>query len=208
MGLLKNLWRGITSSPLTSAPENTAACSDFANRLYEKLADSGRGKNLFLSPFSIQVALAMCAAGAKGETRKVLADLIGAPENVEAQNLQYARLLKSVNGDGARPFELLTANALWGQEGYHFKPAFQESVVDFYDGALHVVDFRAKPDEAVTAINSWVSDKTRARINRVSQSNRHRGRSPSSDQCHLLQGKVGGGVRQGQNKGRRVVWPR
>ena len=56
--------------------------SDFATRLYDKLADAETGKNLFLSPFSIQVALAMCAVGAKGETRKVLADLIGVPESV------------------------------------------------------------------------------------------------------------------------------
>src|SRR6516164_2834556 len=89
---------------------------------------------------SIQVALAMCAVGAKGETRKVMADLIGAPENVEEQNRQYAELLKSVHGDGERPFQLTTANALWGQQGSHFKSDFQEAIADFYDGALHEVD--------------------------------------------------------------------
>jgi serine protease inhibitor len=57
--------------------------SDFATRLYEKLAGVQGGQNLFLSPFSIRVALAMCAVGARGETRRVLADLIGAPESVE-----------------------------------------------------------------------------------------------------------------------------
>ncbi len=50
---------------------------NFATRLYDKLAGTQAGKNLFLSPFSIRVALAMCAAGARGETRQVLADLIG-----------------------------------------------------------------------------------------------------------------------------------
>jgi len=138
--------------------------TDFASRLYSKLAATQDGKNLFLSPFSIQVALAMCALGAKGKTRKVMADLIGAPESVDEQNQQYAALLKSINGEGERPFQLVTANALWGQQGYHFKPDFQEAIADFYDGALHLVNFRAKPDEAVKTINSWVSDKTRAKI--------------------------------------------
>ena len=96
--------------------------SDFATRLYDKMADAEAGKNLFFSPFSIQVALAMCAVGARGKTRKVLADLIGAPESVGEQNQQYVELLKSVNGEGERPFQLVTANALWGQQGYHFKP--------------------------------------------------------------------------------------
>ena len=72
--------------------------------------------------------------GARGETRQDFIDLIGVPESVDEQNRQYARLLKSVNGDGKRPFQLVTANALWGQQGYHFKSDFQEAIADFYDG--------------------------------------------------------------------------
>jgi serpin B len=140
------------------------ARSDFATRLFDKLAGTQAGKNLVLSPFSIRVALAMCAVGARGETRRVLADLIGAPEGVEEQNRQYARLLKSVQGDGDRPFQLVTANALWGQQGYHFKPDYKKAVADFYDGAVHEVNFLAQPDEAVRTINAWVSDKTREKI--------------------------------------------
>ena len=142
----------------------TTARSDFASRLYDKLAGTQAGKNLFLSPFSIRVALAMCAVGARGETRRVLADLIGAPESVEEQNRQYADLLKSVNGEGERPFQLVTANALWGQQGYRFNPDYQKAVAEFYDGAFSEVDFRSSPDEAVKNINTWVSDKTREKI--------------------------------------------
>jgi serine protease inhibitor len=91
---------------------STTARSDFATRLYDKLARTRAGDNLFFSPFSIRVALAMCAVGARGETRRVLADLIGAPESVEEQNRQYASLLKSVQGEADRPFQLVTANAL------------------------------------------------------------------------------------------------
>jgi serpin B len=108
----------------------TTARSDFATRLYDKLATTQAGKNLFLSPFSIRVALAMCAVGARGETRRVLAHLIGAPESVEEQNRQYAGLLKAIHGEGERPFQLVTANALWGQQGYQFNPDFQEAIAD------------------------------------------------------------------------------
>jgi serpin B len=142
----------------------TTVRSDFATRLYDKLTGTQKGKNLFLSPFSIQVALAMCAVGSKGETRKAMTDLIGAPDSVDDQNRQYANLIKSVNGEGERPYQLATANALWGQQGYHFKPDFQEAIADFYDGALHEVNYRTQPDEAMKTINCWVSDKTGGRI--------------------------------------------
>jgi serpin B len=142
----------------------TTSRSTFGTRLYDQLASTEAGKNLFLSPFSIEVALAMCAVGAKGETRRVLADLIGAPENVDAQNGQYARLLESLYADEERPFQLAIANSLWGQQGYPFKADFQEAIAAFYDGALHVVNFRDEPDKAVQTINSWVSSKTRDKI--------------------------------------------
>jgi serpin B len=138
--------------------------SDFATRLYDRLAATEAGKNLFLSPFSIRVALAMCAAGARGETRRVLADLIGAPEGVEEQNRQFARLLKSIQGDGDRPFQLVTANALWGQQGFRYKPAFQRAIANFYGGAFQEVNFQSRPDEALRTINAWVSAKTREKI--------------------------------------------
>jgi serpin B len=145
---------------------NTAATAPdaFAIRLYEQVTVGQEGQNLFLSPFSIQVALAMCAAGAKGETRQVMADLIGAPASVDEQNQRYAALLKAVNGAADRSIQLATANALWGQQGYHFNPAFRKAVADFYDGAFHEVDFRTRPDEAVKTINGWVSDRTHSRI--------------------------------------------
>jgi len=89
-----------------------AASQSFATRLHRKLSATETGKNLFFSPLSIQIALAMTAVGAKGETRRVLADLIGAPDSIDEQNRRYAKLLKSLYGDSKQPFQLVTANAL------------------------------------------------------------------------------------------------
>jgi serpin B len=143
----------------TVAPSTSA---DFATRLHQKLADADQ--NLIFSPFSIQVALAMCAAGANGETRDVLSDLIGAPRNVDEQNHQYAALLKSVKNGKDKPFELVTANALWGHRGYRFQPEYKKTLANFYNGAFEEVDFVGQPAEAVKSINTWASDRTHARI--------------------------------------------
>src|SRR5262249_46170154 len=55
------------------------------------------------------------------------------------------------------------------QQGYHFIPEFQKAVADFYDGAFNEVNFVGLPDEAVTTINDWVSDKTREKIKELIQ---------------------------------------
>ncbi len=167
------------------------------------------GKNLFLSPFSIRVALAMCAVERKGETRRVLATIwSGAPFGVDEQNRQYGRLLKSINGEGERPFQLVTANALWGQQGYRFKPDYKKVIADFYDGTFHEVDFRAQPDEAVKTINAWVSDKTREKIKDLIKQDFIQCRHPHSPhQRRLLQGRLEGNVSQTQNQRRGLARP-
>jgi serpin B len=139
---------------------------DFASRLYVTLARTQAGKGLFLSPFSIQVALAMCAAGAKGETRRVLADLIGAPVSVAEQNRQYSAWLESVKSHegGQHHVELAIANALWVQQGDRLQPDYQKTVADFYDSDCNELDFRAQPDQAVLSINTWVEGKTGGKI--------------------------------------------
>jgi serpin B len=137
----------------------------FASALYAKLkAEPG---NLFFSPFSVSVALGMAAAGARGETEKALAGVLGVPQALTERNRHYASLLQEANGGEDRPFELTTANALWGQAGYRFDPAFQEAIQAYYGGVFREVDFRDRPDEAVQAVNDWTSAQTRGKIPRL-----------------------------------------
>ncbi len=140
---------------------------DFGSRLYNRLALEKSGQKLFLSPFSIKVALAMCARGAAdgSDTRKCLADLIGAPALNVQQDAAYKELIESVNGDGGeRSFQLVTANALWGQEGSEFNVDYLKAVADDYDGAFNVVDYINAPDAACKTVNTWVEEKTKDKI--------------------------------------------
>ena len=108
--------------------------TDFATRLYDKLAGTHAGKNLFFSPFSIRVALAMCAVGARGETRQVMTDLIGAPENVDEQNRQYAALLKSVNGEGDVRFNWSRPTPCGGSRAFTSTSTFKRPSLTFTMG--------------------------------------------------------------------------
>ena len=63
------------------APVNhaIAANSDFAVSLYGSLAKENQGKNLFYSPYSMSIALAMTAEGARGETADQMGKVLGFP---------------------------------------------------------------------------------------------------------------------------------
>lgn len=139
------------------------AKASFGTKLYSKLAL--KKGNLFLSPYSILTALGMAAAGAKGETRKVLCSLLGCPNENAQHDAYFKKLIDGVNGPGGqRPYDLVSANALWGHVDYDFNEDFRTNVKANYGGSFNEVDYVAKPQAAVDTINALVGEKTKGRI--------------------------------------------
>src|SRR4051812_37470003 len=92
----------------------------FAVDLHHKLR--AKEGNLFYSPFSISTALAMTSAGARGRTLEQMNKALHLPEQ-KGLHPALSALLKEING-GGRPYQLSTANALWGQKGHPFRKDF------------------------------------------------------------------------------------
>ncbi len=137
----------------------------FGLELYRKL--SGSEGNLFFSPYSISLGMAMAYAGARGETERQMADSLGfkLPQNrlhpaFNALDLLLASLPKG--GDDA--FRLNVANSLWGQRDYSFLPEFLDSLAVNYGEDVRAADFRRDPEDARVRINGWVADETEERI--------------------------------------------
>jgi len=66
---------------------------------------------------------------------------------------------------GAGGYELVTANALWGQQGYDFLPDFVSLTQKYYGAGFNAVDFKNQTESARLTINSWVSEQTKQKIN-------------------------------------------
>lgn len=139
------------------------AGEDFATRLFEVLARAKKGENLFLSPFSIRTALAMCAAGAGGATRKILADLLGLPEEDEKRHRLMTARIAAVNDATGPDLHLSTANALWAQRGLPLRAEYLKTVADHYRGAVDEVDF-GDTAQAARTIDAWVETATAGKI--------------------------------------------
>jgi serpin B len=139
--------------------------NQFALDLYAKLR--GAEGNLFFSPYSISTALAMTRAGARGDTAAEMDQTLHFTLPQDKLQSAFGALVKEVNGDPAdakRGYQLSTANALWGQKGFAFRPDFLKLINDNYGAGLNEVNFKEAPGQARAAINAWVKKETHDKI--------------------------------------------
>jgi len=138
----------------------TTSINDLGFRLFTELGDGNR--NVFISPASIELALAMTCNGAEGTTKEAMAKAMGLGaltlDDLNKGNAQLLSLLKNPDPK----VELAIANSLWGRHGITFKPEFLARVGESYQAKLTTLDF-TQPQAADT-INGWVSDNTRGKI--------------------------------------------
>lgn len=136
--------------------------NQFALDLYQQLR-SEEG-NLFFSPSSISIALAMTYAGAAGETEAEMADTL----HFDTPKEQLHAGMKAMQAfwttkDESGGIRLDLANRLWGQESYEFLPPFLQVTRDYYGAELARLDF-LRPVEASKTINQWVEEQTESKI--------------------------------------------
>jgi serpin B len=143
--------------------------SAFTFALYRQI--SSGNENLFYSPYSISIALAMTYAGAQGQTAGQMAEALHftLPEarlhpsfNQLALELDSRSKVEWLEPDQA--FQLSVANSLWGQSGFHFEKAFLDVLAQNYAAGMRLVDYRKDAEAARLAINDWVSQSTKEKI--------------------------------------------
>ena len=122
-------------------------------------------KDIFISPVSMSLALAMTYNGADGETSRAMAKTLGFEGlSLEQVNTGYATLLRSLRSADPN-VTLEIANSLWARKGFPFKPAFLDLNKQFYDARVSELDFR--DPSALTTINSWVNENTHGKIPQI-----------------------------------------
>src|SRR3954463_14401035 len=100
------------------------ASTSFAFKLFAKLARQNSGKNIFISPTSIALALAMTYNGARGETQRAMAAALELGDlSLDDLNRASAELLHAL-ADLDPQVTLTIANALWARAGIAFNNDF------------------------------------------------------------------------------------
>ena len=122
-------------------------------------------KNLFYSPSSLSIALAMTSMGAKGSTAVQMAKALHwdtmPKEQLHSEQKQFLEALQASNTDSN---ELLAANRLFVQKNFSLVQQFVEGTKTFYDAEIALVDYQKDTEGARKEVNDWVEEKTKQKI--------------------------------------------
>lgn len=149
---------------VAASPPSTAvggASGAFDIELYRMLARAAG--NQFVSPYSVSSAFALVYPGARGETQREIAAVLGFDASAEAQSARTRALSDALEAQSGGS-ELNVANAAWVERTMELDAAYAEAVREDLDGTIEAVDFIAAPQQAMRRINEWAEAETNGRI--------------------------------------------
>jgi serine protease inhibitor len=139
----------------------------FAIKLLKQASADTRDtlENLFVSPLSVAMALAMTYNGAAGTTEEAMRSTLELDGmSVAEVNQSYRSLIALLRGlDPHVQFQI--ANSIWYRQDYAVEQPFLTANRDYYDAQVTALDFGSPT--APTTINNWVKEQTHGVIDKI-----------------------------------------
>ncbi|BAY76900.1 serpin family proteinase inhibitor I4 [Nostoc linckia NIES-25] len=141
----------------------------FGFKLFSEVNKTDGGeKNVFISPSSVAIALAMTYNGASGSTQQAMAKTLELQGmNLSEINSAYAAVLKQLLENPDAKVQLKIANSLWANQQVKFQPDFLQRTENFYQAKVSNLNFQ--DPTAISTINNWVKDNTDGKIDKIVQ---------------------------------------
>ena len=149
--------------PLSSTEKQVeSATNSFATNLFGQVATQEQGKNFFISPLSVSMALAMTVNGANGQTYTDMQKTLGLDglTNDEINQSYQSLITMFSNLDPNVTFNI--ANSIWYRNTFQVLDSFLTTDSLYYNAQVEPLNF--SDPNAANLINSWVNDKTSGKI--------------------------------------------
>ena len=157
---------GSASPPSSTGPASdlTTPYADFGLDLLRQLSAGQAKDNVFISPYSVAVSLAMLSNGANGATREAILKTIHSPgQSLQTFNVANRTLIEQIQKTTA--VQLSVANGLWLKKSADINPIFSGTLHTSYGAEVQNLSF-GDPSAAGT-INGWVAKHTNGRIPKI-----------------------------------------
>lgn len=123
-------------------------------------SDSYEGKNIILSPVSINYSLSMLANGATGQTRTAILTTLGydalSIEEVNSLNKKLSNEFGCLDNRVTLNF----ANSVWVKPYIQLFNDFKSTLTYYYDAEVRIIN----DDTFISDVNTWCSGKTHGKI--------------------------------------------
>ena len=141
------------------------ANTQFGFNLFNDIRKTEQNRNIFISPFSVSVALAMTLNGASGETEQAMTNTLQLQGlDSEPINTGYAGLRHALQTSDPK-VTLAIANSLWARQDVPFKQDFLQRNTQFFGAEVSTLDFT--DPNTLTTINQWVNTNTNGKITKI-----------------------------------------
>ena len=156
---------GVPSGLSISEESINAGANAFGLNVFRTINASDKTDDLFISPLSLSLALAMTSAGADGRTEAQMRSMLGFGEVTNAEMAEYFRKMTEALLSLDPRTTLQIANAIWTDKGITLKKGFVSDVTKYYHSEANSADMSATA--TIDAINRWCSDHTNGKIPKI-----------------------------------------
>ena len=150
----------------TEQQELVDESNQFGFKLLDGLVkDEPAGKNVFISPLSIELALSMTLNGAMEETNDAMREAMQFSEmEMSDINISFKNLMNELLSVDKKVIAEI-ANSIWYRDNFTVEQEFIDVNKDYYSAEVKALDFDSPGAKDI--INNWVSDKTRKKIPKI-----------------------------------------
>jgi serine protease inhibitor len=141
------------------------ANTKFSLKLFLEVFKQNKGNNIFISPCSVAISLAMAYNGAKGETQAAMAQTLELQDMSLEEVNQANAVLRETLENAESNLQFYIANSLWVKEGVSFNPEFFRINNDFYQAKVMSLNFH--DTNSLSIINDWVKQSTNGKIEKI-----------------------------------------
>lgn len=137
----------------------------FGLELFQRQVAAEPDKDVFLSPFSVSMALGMTLNGARDATADSMREVLGFRDISQGEiNTIYRDLMETLSTrDKHVLFEI--ANSVWTRQGFPVLQSFYEVNREYFDAETRSLDFSGQ--DAAGIINGWIAEQTHGKIEKM-----------------------------------------
>ncbi|KAJ3657123.1 hypothetical protein Zmor_016149 [Zophobas morio] len=133
----------------------------FTNKIYQILAR--KPGNVFFSPFSLHIIIAMAYQGSRNVTLETIQKVLQIPDPLSTA-IGYQEITRNLTS--LKNVLLHTAFKIYLRKEFQLLSSFENTVKEYFDSEVESLDFD-ETSATVEQINEWVSEKTHGKIKNI-----------------------------------------